>query len=352
MNRQEIEKFTGKADTIVTDAMKKIDENANGILFVVDDESRLIGCLTDGDVRRFLIGGGQLTGTIEGVYNTNPKVVDSDDTIHALEIMNKFVINVIPVLDRNRHIVDIICRGGNKDFKFSDALKDVPVVMMAGGKGTRLYPYTRILPKPLIPVGDIPIAEHIINEFRRYGCSDYYLVVNHKKNMIKAYFNEIEKDYNVSFVDEDVPLGTGGGLSLLKGQIDRTFILSNCDILIRESFANIYRHHKEMGNAITMICSLKNYRIPYGVVHFEKGGGIESMEEKPTFSFFTNTGVYVVEPWVLDEIPDNTPIGFPDIAMKLKSKGHEVGVYPVSENAWLDMGQMDSMEEMLEKLNL
>ena len=221
---------------------------------------------------------------------------------------------------------------------------------MAGGLGTRLYPYTKILPKPLIPIGEIPISEHIINRFNKYGSKDFYLEVNHKKNMIKAYFNEIEKDYIINYVDEDIPLGTGGGLSLLKGKINSTFILSNCDILIEEDYEKIYKFHKDNNNLITMVCSLKTIRIPYGVIEISENGEIEEMKEKPVFSFFTNTGMYIVEPEIIEGLNENEFIGFPDIIEKYKRNGEKVGVYPISENNWLDMGQIDEMEEMRRRL--
>ena len=221
---------------------------------------------------------------------------------------------------------------------------------MAGGLGTRLYPYTKILPKPLIPVGEIPIIEHIINRFYRQGAQNFYLIVNHKKNMIKAYLNDIEKAYQVCFVDEEQPLGTGGGLSLLKGEISQPFILSNCDILIDSDYEKIYEHHLSENNYITMVCSLKNMRIPYGVVEISKDGGIEEMKEKPEISFFTNTGMYVVHPEVIDELELNQRIDFPDIIEKCRQEGKKIGVYPISENSWLDMGQIDELEEMRRRL--
>ena len=188
-----------------------------------------------------------------------------------------------------------------------------------------------------------------MNRFFQYGIEQFYLVINHKKNMIKAYFNEIEKDYNVNYVDEDKPLGTGGGLSLLKGKINSTFILSNCDILIEEDYEKIYNYHKRKNNLITVVCSLKNIRIPYGVIEISETGEIENMKEKPKLSFFTNTGMYIVEPKVIEDLEEET-IGFPDIIERYKVKGEKIGVYPISENSWLDMGQIDEMEEMRRRL--
>ena len=140
------------------------------------------------------------------------------------------------------------------------------VEMMAGGLGTRLYPYTKILPKPLIPVGEQPIAELIIDRFRGFGCHRFTMVVNYKKGMIKSYFGDLEKDYTLDFVDETQFMGTGGGLCLLKGKVDSPFFFTNCDTLLDLDFGDLYEKHHERGNLITMVCALKHYTVPYGVV--------------------------------------------------------------------------------------
>jgi len=262
--------------------------------------------------------------------------------------MKKHSVEAIPILDKENNIISVLL--WNDEEVEPKRNLDVPVVIMAGGLGTRLYPYTKILPKPLIPIGEIPIVEHIINRFHQYGSDQFYLVVNHKKNMIKAYFNEIEKSYQVDFADEDKPLGTGGGLSLLKGKINSTFILSNCDILIEEDYEKIYKYHKKENYLITMVCSLKNIKIPYGVIEISDIGEIESMKEKPELSFFANTGMYIVEPKVIIELKENSAIGFPDIIEQYKSQGEKIGIYPISDNSWMDMGQIDDMEEMRRRL--
>ena len=221
---------------------------------------------------------------------------------------------------------------------------------MAGGLGSRLYPYTKILPKPLIPIVDTPISERIIQSFQKIGCKEFYMIINYKKNMIKAYFTDSDKNYNICFVEEKTPLGTGGGIRLLKGKIHNTFILTNCDILILEDVRKMIEHHKEQNNQVTMVCSLKNFEIPYGIVNFTEGGEISSFEEKPKMSFFTNTGYYILEPSIFQYIGENENIGMPDIITRMKDAGQKVGIYPISENAWLDMGQMDSMESMERKV--
>lgn len=349
MNKELVDHLIGHQSLKIVDAMKIIDNNALGVIFIVNDDNVLIGALSDGDIRRWLITTGNMQATVVMAMNKTPKYLHEDEISNANNVMEENYICVIPVVNKKLQILDVIankCIPSNEEKK-DNMLAGVPVVMMAGGKGTRLYPYTRVLPKPLIPVGDKPISEIIIDSFREYGCHDFYLIVNHKKNMIKAYFSDIEADYSVDFIDEDKPLGTGGGVSLLEGTVNSTFILTNCDNIVKDNYEEIYKYHKENNNLITMICSLKNFNIPYGIVNLASEGNIKSMEEKPTFSFFTNTGCYIVEPEVIGDIPKNTCIGFPDIIEKYRKEGKKVGAYPVNENKWLDMGELTGLEEMM-----
>lgn len=343
----EVIEFLIDEEATMIEAMQQLDKVAKKVLFVTRDEY-FVASITDGDIRRWILKKGDLDAKVKEIANYNPKSFLEVERTRAKEFMKKHSIEALPIIDKENNILTVV--SWNEEETEPSRKLDVPVVIMAGGLGTRLYPYTKILPKPLIPIGEIPIVEHIINRFKRYGSDQYYLVVNHKKNMIKAYFNEIEKAYNVDYVDEDSPLGTGGGLSLLKGKINSTFILSNCDILIEEDYEKIYSYHKKEKNLITMICSLKNIKIPYGVIEISETGEIESMKEKPQLSFFTNTGMYIVEPKIIEELEEGKSIGFPDIIEQYKAQGEKIGVYPISENSWMDMGQIDEMEEMRRRL--
>ena len=317
------------------------------VLFVVDEEAHLKAAVSEGDIRRWILSAGALTEPIKTVANYHPMSLSVAEAEDAQRVMRARNIQGIPVVDEAGRIVDIrFWSHINK----SQGNLTLPVVMMAGGKGTRLYPYTKILPKPLIPVGEQPIAEIIMDRFAECGVKDFYLIVNHKKNMIKAYFNEVSKDYSISYADEEKPLGTGGGLKLLEKDLKTPFILTNCDILIEEDFEKIYRHHVESKNQITMVASLRNFQVAYGVVEIGEQGEIVSMKEKPEFSFFTNTGSYIVEPEVIAEIGQDENIGFPDVIERIKAKGGKVGVYPINESAWMDMGQMDELAKMEARL--
>ncbi|MBP5385497.1 MAG: CBS domain-containing protein [Lachnospiraceae bacterium] len=332
----------------IIEAMSLLVKLGTRILLLVDAEEKLLGTLTDSDIRRWIIKTGSVEGTAGEVANRNPKYIHEDEDFTLKELFDHYQVDALPVVDPDMVVTGI-------EFLYNPKLNqkgvlDLPVVMMAGGKGTRLYPYTQILPKPLIPVNEIPIAERILNEFHSFQCSDFYMIVNYKKEMIKAYFSEVSLPYRVHFVDETTPLGTGGGLRLMKGMLTSTFVLTNCDSMILADYSKMLDYHKKSGNAITFVCSLINYEVPYGIVEFEEGGKITGLREKPSYSFFTNTGMYFVEPVVFDHIRENEKIDFPSIAERCRENGLSVGVYPINSKAWLDMGQFDSMQEMEEQL--
>lgn len=343
----DVKDFLISEECTLLEAMAHLDLIAKKVLFVMRG-GKFVAAITDGDIRRWILKKGNLDARVKEIANYNPKYLYEKDKALAKEYMKKNLIEALPILNKKNDIVSVIL-WNDEEIEPKRTL-NAPVVIMAGGLGTRLYPYTKILPKPLIPVGEIPIIEHIMKRFNKCGSTKFYLVVNHKKNMIKAYLNEIKTDYEVNYIDEDKPLGTGGGLSLLKGKIDSTFILSNCDILIEENYEKIYNYHKEENNLITMVCSLKTIKIPYGVVEISKTGEIEEMKEKPEISFFANTGMYIVEPVIIEELEENKEIDFPEIIKKYKEAGRKVGIYPISENSWMDMGQLDELEEMRRRL--
>lgn len=346
MNKPDIQKMIGLADITLTRAMQEIDSNTSGILFLVDAQGKMVACITDGDIRRFLLSGGKLDAPAIQAANLLPKTASNLD--EAKKLYHKKNFTVIPIIDSNGVIVDFYNGNGNC-FKDRPPL-NVPVVINAGGRGTRLDPFTKVLPKPLIPVGDLPIIELIMKEYQAYSCNDFHIIVNYKRELMKAYFADNEKKYNITWYDEDKPLGTGGGLSLLKGRFNDTFFFANCDALLTANYERMLQFHKENGNVITMICAYKTLDIPYGIVEIGLNGKIDKMREKPTMSFLTNTGIYIVEPEVVEDIEADTPIGFPDIIEIERRKGKKTAVFPVSENDWMDMGQLSELEKMRQKI--
>lgn len=346
MNNQELQKFIGSVKLSVSEAMQQIDNGQSGILFLVDAAEHLIGCITDGDVRRFLLAGGAMTDPAVNAANKNPKVATTNEEAEILYHKKNYI--AIPVVDGDGKVIALY-NGEGHEIRKRNPL-NIPVVINAGGKGTRLDPFTRVLPKPLIPVGDLPIIEHIMKEYQSYSCDEFHIIVNYKKDLMKAYFADNDNHYNITWYDEDKPLGTGGGLTLLRGKFKSTFFFANCDALLTANYESMLKFHRENGNVITMVCAYKNLNIPYGVVEMGVNGSIEDMKEKPLMSFLTNTGIYIVEPEVIDDMENGISIGFPDIVERQRQKGRKVAAFPVSENDWMDMGQLPELEKMRIKL--
>lgn len=335
----------------VKEAVAHMEEYNIKFVLIVDEDRFLLGMFSLGDMRHYFLNSGSLLEKITKAMNPDPIVFP---TLAAAEKeRQKRHLVSYPVVDEEGRVTDILF--DEKEYKekqISDELHDIPVVIMAGGKGTRLQPYTNILPKALIPIGEVTITERIIESFQKYGAKKFYLILNHKANMIKSYFNEVQKNYDLEYIEEKEFLGTGGGLSLLKGKIEGSFFLSNCDILINGDLECICRTHKREKNKITFVCAMKDIVIPYGVIETDNGGKIISIKEKPEFSFLTNTGVYMIESEVIHDLKENEMIHLPDIAKRYIQKGEKVGVFPVSEKAWMDMGQFSEMETMMKQLGV
>lgn len=337
----------------VVEAMEKIDKNAKGILFVVSDSDELIGSLSDGDIRRWLIKTGKMTAEISKCMNMNPKYIFETEISKSEDFMLEHNINAIPVVDSERRIKDVIFlkekvhENSQNDLK----MQNIPVIIMAGGKGTRLYPFTKILPKPLIPIGEIPIIERIINKFCEYGVSKFYLTVNYKKGMIKSYFSDLQHNYIINYVEEDKPLGTAGSIKLIKDKFNTPVVITNCDTLIMTNYSKLMHYHITSGNDLTIVSALKNIVVPYGVLHAKKMGIITSMEEKPKLSYFINTGFYILNPEFISKIPDGEIFHMTDLANLLLEEGYKVGMYPISEENFLDMGEFEEMKRMEKKLH-
>lgn len=333
----------------VKQAIERLESVRCKVVYIVKGK-KLLASVSDGDVRRFSLKTGDINKNVSCIANLFPTSFYEYEKDKWREIFQRTELYSAPIVNYNDEIVGVVFRDGTV-IKEHEKIS-VPVVMVAGGKGSRLYPYTKILPKALIPIGDIPISEHILNRFYESGCTNFFMIVNHKRAMIQSYFDSIEKNYSLQYIEEMTPLGTGGGLSLLKGIINEDFIFTNCDIIIDADYAAIYKMHKKKNNFITMILSRYTASIPYGVVEIDKGNNYAGTTEKPSFTYNINTGVYIVNARVIEEMQENTAIGFPDIIEKYHRAGEKIGCYIVSESAYMDMGQLEELEKMKKKLNV
>lgn len=353
MDAERLNKFIGDESLTIVDAMAKIDENAKGILFIQDKNEKLIGTLTDGDIRRWILKSGEVSAKVTEAMNKTPKFILKDRKKDAVKIMKEKNITAIPIISNEGKIEDVILLSDIEHHQEARGdLSGVSVVVMAGGKGTRLYPYTKILPKPLVPIGDTPIVERIMNYYSDFGIKTFYMTVNYKRAMIRSYFDDIKKNYSIKYIEEDKPLGTGGSIKLIEDKFECPLFVTNCDALVLADYYEIYQYHLNSGNDITMVSALKNFQVPYGVMHTGDNGILESMEEKPKLSYFINTGMYIINPDIIELIPEGMMFHMTHLVEKVMEQGGKVGTYPVSEDSFLDMGEFDEMKRMEEKLHI
>jgi len=348
--KKDIKLFLIKKDITIKDAMKKMDEAAEKILFVINDNMELLGSLSDGDIRRWILKEGSLLENVDRIFNQEPIFVDENYNIESVkEIMVNQKIEWLPVVDKQNKIIDVLI--WENIFKRKQKGKkylDVPVVIMAGGKGLRLDPFTKILPKPLFPIGEKPIIEIIIDEFKKQGISEYYLTLNYKGEMIKSYFDNIGKDYEIRYIWEEGFFGTASSLKLLEKDIKDTFIVSNCDVIVKAKLEEVLNLHKERAAALTVLSSIQHHRIPYGVVKFKEGGEITEILEKPEYTFMVNAGVYVLSKESLRFIPAKEHFDMPDLVKTLIKNNKKVIIYPVNGNDYIDIGQWEEYKKALE----
>ena len=355
-NNKMIQKMNEKYQNIidfnitVLDALKIMNKSKMNLLIVLDDE-RFVGLLSMGDIRRSILnnidmGVTYITEIMRKEFSL-AKVRDSEESIKQAMLKDRIV--CMPVVDDLNNLQKIYY-WDDVFLEIKELNKiDVQVVIMAGGLGTRLRPITNIIPKPLIPLGEKPIIEIIIDNFMKYQVSDFYLSVNYKAKMIEDYLEDkVSDECKLTYFIEDKPLGTIGSLSLIKDNLRKTIFVSNCDIIIEEDYYDIYKYHKENKNDITIVSVLKHIEIPYGVMEIEKGGHLIEMIEKPEYTFQINTGMYILEPHVLKHIPNDKFYHITDLIELINKKG-KVGVFPVSEKSWYDIGQWKEYTATLEK---
>lgn len=358
---KKLEKMLVGKEITIKKALKLMDETGEKALFIVDEEKKLLGALTDGDVRRAIIRGMALTVPISSVYAKNPvSMADGCSIREVKDLMLRKRIECIPVLDKNKRVTDILIWdsvfAGQRMNKGVSLKMSIPVVIMAGGKGTRLDPFTRILPKPLIPIGKKPIIEIIMDNFAELGYRKFYVTVNYKGEMIKSYFDNTESYYKVKYIWEKKYLGTIGGLRLLPSDFPETFFVTNCDVIIKADYTDMISFHRQNNNDLTLVGSLQHYEIPYGVLKIYKGGRLKSIDEKPEYDFLVNAGLYLIEKRVVKHLPKTGLCNVTDFIAILREKNLRVGVYPVSQNSYIDVGEwkkyQNTLNNIAEKINV
>ncbi len=341
------------SDTTLKESMQRLNQTSEKILFVADDNDRLLGTVTDGDIRRGLINGLNFNDNIENVMFGNFAFISYDEANKkkkAKTLMLEKVIEQIPILDKNMRVIDVILWTdifGEEKALESKLFFTNPVVIMAGGKGTRLDPFTKILPKPLIPIGEKPIIEIIMEKFYKQGFQNFIFTLNYKKEYIKMFLRENNFPYKTDWVEEDDFMGTAGSLSLLRDKINEPFFVLNCDIILSADYIDIIKWHKENNNLMTLIGCHKEVKVPYGILELDDGI-LKSFVEKPNYDVIINTGVYILEPEIIDMIPDNKFINMNTLIEVVSKKG-KVSVYPIHDG-WMDVGQWEEYKNCLREI--
>ncbi len=324
----------------ILNALKQMDRVRKKLLMVFSEDI-FVGLISIGDIQRAIINNIELDNTIDCILRDEFIIANEKESKSSIK--NKmFPIRAefMPIVNDKNELVRVVFW---KDLFEEDVLPpknkfNLPIVIMAGGKGTRLKPITNVLPKPLIPIKEKPVIEHIFDKFSLYGCNNFYISVNYKSDLIKYYLKSENLPYNLNYFQEDKPMGTAGSLSLLKGVIKETFFVSNCDILIEQDYSEILEYHRENKNEITIVAALKHYSIPYGTIETTENGTLLNLSEKPEITYKINSGMYILEPQVLDEIPEKEFFHITHLIEKISKKNRKVGVFPVSEKSWKDMG--------------
>jgi dTDP-glucose pyrophosphorylase len=339
MTPQEIEKFCINKETTILEAISVLN-SGDRVVCILDDERNLVGVLTDGDVRRAILGGVPLDGRVERIMNPNPITVCKDYTQNTVgNIFREHKILRIPVLN-NKKVVSII---RYEDFLEIPIETSNPVVIMAGGLGTRLHPLTLETPKPLLQINGKPILEIIIESCVKQGFNEFYIMLNYKSEMFIQHFQDkYDSTIKLNFIEEQSRLGTGGALHLLP-KFSTPFLVMNGDLLNKIQLSNLVHFHQSSGSSGTMCVKKYDYQVPYGVVETQEDT-ITGISEKPVHSFFVNAGVYVLSPETIDMVPQNEYFDMPDLFDLLKQKKLITKVFPIHEY-WLDIGQMQDFEK-------
>ena len=337
----------------IRDAFKQMDVNQDKFVLVKNDRGAIVGVVTDGDFRRAIFD--DISFKEEVATIANKDFIHFNHTTKVNDIKKAFVENKnvkqIPILkDGFLHKIVFQSHFNKLELDSSYRSLSAPVVIMAGGKGTRLDPFTRVLPKPLIPINDRPVTEVIMDRFARFGMHTFHMSIFEKGKMVRAYFDDFEKPYEISFVEEKEPRGTIGALSMLRAELDQPFFVTNCDVIIDADYAKFYDFHVSGGFDLSIIGSLRHFSIPYGVCKIDSDGALVNLTEKPQYDVLVNTGFYIISPELLDLIPDDGRYDFTHFIEDIQSGDLKIGVYPVSEKSWLDVGQWAEYKNTVEAL--
>lgn len=325
----------------IIQTMQTIDQSGLQFAVVIDSQKKLLGTVTDGDIRRGILNGYSLNTEIQSVMNKEPvyEIMGQEASYYQMAMEQK-KLKQLPIIDSQGRIIDILfaqSQGGVPQ-------KENTVILMAGGLGTRLRPLTNHIPKPMLQIGNKPILEIIMESFKNHGFSNFIFTVNYKKDIIKDYFQDGSNfGVSISYIDEDKRMGTAGALSLLEEKPKHPFFVMNGDLLTKVNFEQLLDFHQETDSLATMCVREYEYQIPFGVVETENHRFL-SIQEKPLHRSFVNAGIYVLNPEAIEYIPPNVFFDMPELFDKLNKEGQSLSAFPLREY-WMDIGRLDDYEK-------
>lgn len=341
MGIKEIIEIFIKAEDSIKTAMEAIDKGSRGIALIVDGEQRLVGTVTDGDIRRAILKGFSLKEPVKTIMNSNYIFITRNysRTLVTTIFQNRGIMQ-LPVLDDDMRVVDVIFY---HEF-FEETVKENWALIMAGGLGTRLHPLTSETPKPMLRVGAKPIIETIIEQLKSYGYKNIILCLNYKADIIRNYFQDGSNfGVNIRYINEKKRLGTAGAIKLVKDYIDKPFFVLNGDILTKLNFEQFMQFHIKSGNCVTIGTKKYEIQIPYGVVDLSDEK-VTGLKEKPCSSYFISGGMYCLDPDAIDMIPEDEYFDITQLISDYLDKGKKVGSFPITEY-WMDIGRIDDYNQ-------
>ena len=356
MTQDQIRAICIPSTVTIKDVIKHLNDTGRKMLFIVDGGERLMGIISDGDIRRGLLAGYGFNESVEKIMFCEYIAFDFKDSTakeQARELMLERNIPLVPFIDQQGKVRDIIQWTdiiASADTKKVHEIQEHEIVIMAGGKGTRLDVFTKIFPKPLIPVGDKPAIEFIMSRFYKYGFHKFLFTLNYKKEYVKLFLKEKQfpSDYKIDWVEEEDYLGTAGSLSLLRHRLTDTFFVVNCDTILDVDYAEVLKWHKERGAALTAVGCHNEIDIPFGVLTLANGK-LDKIHEKPSHDVIINTGMYVMEPRIFTYLTPGTFMDMNELINAVAAK-EDVSVYPVYGRDWLDLGQWDAYKRSTKTL--
>jgi len=341
---KDIKKIQVSKSISLKEAITTLNANFYKILLVVDSDGKFIGTISDGDIRRSLILGKELSSNIEDLFCKNSFTSQAKSSINTLEeICRKNSIRYVPILDENNRVIDLF---SIDDYFFKN--HDNRAVIMAGGLGLRLRPLTEETPKPMLKVGKKPILETIVLNFVKKGFRKITICTGYKAQIIKDYFGDGNKfGAQIDYVTEDKRMGTAGALTLLKKDFKEPFFVMNGDLLVDVNFEELMNCHISSSSKATMCLREYEFEVPYGVVKL-KDKKVVSIDEKPKHSFYVNAGIYVLEPDCLKEIPVGKFFDMTNLFEILISKSDPVNSFNIN-GFWFDIGKFKDYEKANEQ---